>query len=329
MKSLDHYWYSNNIVSLLLLPLSWLFIAVAALRRAAYRRGLFSQARLSVPVIIIGNISVGGTGKTPLTVWLVECLQRHGLNPGIVSRGYKGRARDWPRQVYADSDPLMVGDEALLLAQRCNCPVVVDPKRIRAGQVLMTQASCDVVIADDGLQHYQLARDVEIAVVDGARRFGNGHRLPAGPLRESVERLQEVDFVIVNDGSTQDHEYSMHIEPGRICRLNAPDDVVEAAALATGPVHAVAGIGHPQRFFDLLSGMGFDIIPHPFPDHFDYRQADIHFADDYPVIMTEKDAVKCRRFADDRHWYMPVAAVIDPRLEVRLMAKIDKLVQLK
>jgi len=327
MKSLDHYWYSRNIVSLLLLPLSWLFMAIVALRRGAYRLGLFSRQRLSVPVIIVGNISVGGTGKTPLTAWLVDCLQRHGLKPGIVSRGYKGRARDWPQQVYADSDPLMVGDEAVLLAQRCHCPVVVGPARVRAAQVLLEQAACNVLIADDGLQHYQLARDVEIAVVDGKRRFGNGRCLPAGPLREPVGRLRDVDFVIVNNGPVQGHEYAMRVRPGSICRLNAPDDVVDAATLATGPVHAVAGIGHPQQFFDLLSSMGFDIIPHPFPDHFDYRQADIRFADDYPVIMTEKDAVKCRRFAEQRHWYLPIAVDMDPRLEATLMARVDRLVQ--
>ena len=327
MKSLDHYWYGHNIVSLLLLPLSWLFMALVSLRRGAYRFGLLSPVRLPVPVIIVGNISVGGTGKTPLTVWLVECLRRHGLNPGIVSRGYKGRAREWPQRVYADSDPLLVGDEAVLLARRCNCPVIVDPKRIRAARFLLEQADCDVVIADDGLQHYQLARDIEIAVVDGKRRFGNGRCLPAGPLREPVGRLREVDFIVINNGPTLDYEFGMQMQPGPIRRLTAPTEIVDAATLAGGPVHAVAGIGHPQRFFDQLSAMGFDIIPHPFPDHFDYRQADIRFADDYPVIMTEKDAVKCRRFADQRHWYLPITAAIDSRLETGLMAQIDRLVQ--
>jgi len=326
MKSLDQYWYGRNIVSSLLLPLSWLFMMIAAVRRSAYRKGLLAQTRLPVPVIIVGNITVGGTGKTPLTAWLVESLKRHGLRPGIISRGYKGKASDWPQQVRSDSSPELVGDEAVLLAQQCHCPVVVDPQRIRAGRALLAQTPCDIIIADDGLQHYRLARDIEIVVVDGVRRFGNGRYLPAGPLREPMSRLDEVDYIVVNDGATQAGEFGMNVQAGQLRRVNNPSVAIDAATMAAlGPAHGVAGIGNPQRFFALLSAMGFDTIDHQFPDHFAYRESDIRFADSKPVIMTEKDAVKCHHFADDNCWFVPITAVIDPQLEIALLAQVDRL----
>jgi tetraacyldisaccharide 4'-kinase len=280
-----------------------------------------------VPVIIIGNISVGGTGKTPLVIWLVKCLQQAGYRPGIVSRGYRGKARHWPQQVRADSDPVMVGDEAVLLAQRCQCPVAVDPHRVAAAQALLKYTDCDVIVADDGLQHYALGRDIEIAVIDGVRRFGNGRCLPAGPLREPVARLKTVDFIIVNGGCTLDKEYRMDLRVEQICRVNDPDQVIEIDTLCGTAVHAVAGIGHPQRFFDQLQAMGFDIITHAYPDHHLFSATDLDFADRLPVIMTEKDAVKCRHFASDRCWTLPVKADVDKQVAIELLARLKPMVK--
>jgi len=325
MQSLDHYWYSRNAVSLLLLPLSWLFRLLAWVRRRAYLSGLLSRQKLPVPVIIVGNISVGGTGKTPLTIWLVNCLQQAGFHPGVVSRGYRGKAHHWPQQVRADSDPVMVGDEAVLLAQRCRCPVAVDPHRAVAARALLKYNGCDVIVADDGLQHYALARDIEIAVIDGIRHFGNGRCLPAGPLREPVSRLQEVDFIVVNSGVTLDKEYRMTLRMVNIYRVNDPQQIAGIETLQGGPVHAVAAIGNPQRFFEQLQGMGFDIIRHAFPDHHEFTGTELDFDDDHPVIMTEKDAVKCQRFAGDRCWTLAVEADVDPRLATQLLARLESL----
>ena len=317
MPSLDHYWYSRNAVSFLLLPLSWLFRLLAWIRRQSYRFGLRRIHHLAVPVIIVGNISVGGTGKTP--------LQQAGYHPCIVSRGYRGKAQHWPQQVRADSDPVMVGDEAVLLAQRCQCPVAVDPRRAVAAQALLKYNDCDVIIADDGLQHYALDRDIEIAVIDGVRRFGNGRCLPAGPLREPVARLNSVDFIVVNSGCTLEMEYRMSLKPGKIYRVNDPTRIIEAERLRAGPIHAVAGIGNPQRFFDQLQGMGFDIIRHAYPDHHEFSEAELDFADGHAVIMTEKDAVKCRRFAGDLCWTLSVEADVDQRVATQLLARLNKM----
>jgi len=307
-----------------MLPLSWLFRLLVWLRRQAYFTGLRRSQKLPVPVIIIGNISVGGTGKTPLTIWLVNRLQQAGFRPGIVSRGYRGRARHWPQQVRADSDPVMVGEEAILLAQRCQCPVAVDPQRVVAAGALLKYNDCDVIVADDGLQHYALARDIEIVVIDGVRRFGNGRCLPAGPLREPVSRLQGVDFIIVNSGVTLAREYRMNLRAVNIYRVNNPDQCAVVENLRAGPVHAVAGIGNPQRFFEQLQGMGFDIIKHAFPDHHEFTETELEFADEHAIIMTEKDAVKCRRFANDRCWTLAVEADVDPQLETHLLSRLKK-----
>jgi len=323
MKSIDQYWYSKNPVSLILLPLSWLFITLAVVRRTCFQLGIFRQYQLPVPVIIVGNISAGGTGKTPLTESLVRCLKQHGYNPGIVSRGYGGKAQNWPQQVRADSDPVMVGDEPVLLAQRCQCPVAVDPKRVRAANALHTYHHCDVIIADDGLQHYQLGRDLEIVVIDGQRRFGNGRCIPAGPLRETTRRLISVDFIVVNNGFTLEREYSMKIRPGELYRVNNPAMIIDKDSKASVKiVHAVAGIGNPPQFFALLRTMGLNVIEHSFADHYEFRPADIVFNDEFPVIMTEKDAVKCRRFASDNTWYLEIESSIDNNFNDKLLARL-------
>lgn len=315
MKGLEHYWQQHNALSVALLPLSWLFCFAAALRRAAYRAGWFKTHRLSVPIIIVGNITVGGTGKTPLVIRLVEFLRAQGYRPGVVSRGYGGSAHI-PQIVGPESDTCEAGDEAVLMARRCACPVMISKDRVAAARALTAQ--CDVIVSDDGLQHYGLGRDVEIAVVDGVRRFGNGLCLPAGPLREPVARLKKVDMVVVNGGGAGPGEFSMHLEPLSLRNLrdetSAPPDTFK-----TGVAHAVAAIGHPQRFFDTLRAQGYSIIEHAFPDHHPFAPADLDFADDRPVLMTEKDAVKCKRFAKPNYWYLPVQAKLDSAFDVRLM----------
>lgn len=315
MKDLEHYWQQHNALSAALLPLSWLFCFAAALRRAAYRAGWFKMHRLSVPIIIVGNITVGGTGKTPLVIRLVEFLRAQGYRPGVVSRGYGGSAHI-PQIVGPESDTCAAGDEAVLMARRCACPVMVGKDRVAAARALTAQ--CDVIVSDDGLQHYGLGRDVEIAVVDGVRRFGNGLCLPAGPLREPVARLKKVDMVVVNGGGAGPGEFSMHLEPLSLRNLrdetSAPPDTFK-----TGVAHAVAAIGHPRRFFDTLRAQGYSIIEHAFPDHHPFAPADLDFADDRPVLMTEKDAVKCKRFAKPNYWYLPVQAKLDAAFDNRLL----------
>lgn len=315
MKRLDYYWYNKGFITLILAPVSWLYCFVAIVRRFAYRSRIFKTHRMPVPVIIVGNITAGGTGKTPLVTWLVDLLREKGYSPGIVSRGYGGAARNWPQQVRVDSDPRMVGDEAVLLAHRCKCPMAVGPNRVEAVLALLEHKDCDVIVADDGLQHYALGRDLEIAVIDGVRRFGNGKCLPAGPLREPRKRMKSVDIAVTN-GVPGPREYGMTLKPGPVQNLV---DSRQSYPLSAFPgvckkVHAVAGIGNPDRFFSQLKDHGLEVIEHPFPDHYVYQSEDFLFDDDLPVLMTEKDAVKCRYFADNRYWVVPVDAQVDERV---------------
>lgn len=296
---------------------------ISALRRGAYRVGVFGTARLPVPVVVIGNISVGGTGKTPLTIWLVQRLRAAGFTPGVVSRGYGGKAAAWPQWVTAASDPLQVGDEPVLIAQYAMCPVAVAPERVAAARMLLARVHCDVVICDDGLQHYALERDIEIAVVDGVRRFGNGWRLPAGPLREPVTRLRTVDFVVWR-GETDTVKFSMRLELGNACNLRDPTSVRDLTSFHGSSVHAVAGIGNPAGFFQQLRATGLRIIEHPFPDHHPYTSSDLAFGDECPVLMTEKDAVKCRAFAAAHYWAVTAQVRVDERLAASLIEKLKK-----
>jgi len=322
VKGLEAHWYRPGPLPVLLLPLSALYCLVVLARRAAYRVGLLPRFRLPVPVIIVGNITVGGTGKTPLVIWVTGFLKARGYRPGIVSRGYGGRASSWPQQVRADSDPYVVGDEAVLLARRCDCPMAVGPDRVSAARALLEYSDCDILVSDDGLQHYPLERDIEIAVVDGVRRFGNGHCLPAGPLREPRRRLEEVDLVVSN-GPGGRLEYPMRIRPGVPRRLDDPGQSQPLEVFHGVTVHAVAGIGHPERFFDVLRRAGLQVQAHPFPDHHRFSAGDLDFGDGAPVFMTEKDAVKCQRFAAGHHWYLPVDAEPDERFAARLGALVD------
>ena len=316
MPRLDHYWNTSNPVSLSLLPLAVLFGAVAKLRRAAYRLKLLPARRFAVPVLVVGNITVGGTGKTPLVIWLAEYLHSHGWRPGIVSRGYGGRARQWPQQVRPDSDPVSVGDEAVMLAQTTGCPMSVGPDRPAAVAALLKHKDVDIVISDDGMQHYALARDLEIAVIDGERRLGNGFLLPAGPLREPASRLHEADIVMVN-GQGVEGEYSMQLHHPRVRPLQGGSEV-RLEDFSGRSVHAVAGIGNPQRFFDLLAELGIDARPHPFPDHHRFRAADLRFDEPLPILMTAKDAVKCRRIPCRDCWVVHIAARPDAGFVERL-----------
>lgn len=306
---LDKLWYGEHPASILLAPLGWIYCLSMQLRRTGYRVGLIPTRRITVPVIIIGNITVGGTGKTPLVIWLAQYLQNQGFRPGIVSRGYGGAATHWPQQVRSDSDPHMVGDEPVVMALRTGCPVAASPDRYIAAEGLLQHNHCDILICDDGLQHQSLDRDMEIAVVDGVRRFGNGRCLPAGPLREPVSRLRSVDLVVAN-GKPERGEFAMEIVPGSLHAVRGGSER-QLSTLAGQTVHAVAGIGNPVRFFELLKSFDIRVIEHPFPDHHPFVEEDIHFNNDLPVIMTEKDAVKCRMFATDRHWYLPVDARMD------------------
>jgi tetraacyldisaccharide 4'-kinase len=313
MHWLERHWYRKTPVSLLLLPVSWIYCLLMALRRQLFRIGLFSSVRLPVPVIVVGNITVGGTGKTPLVIWLAGFLRQQGLRPGIVLRGYFGSAVDWPLAVTPQFDPDVVGDEAVMLARQSACPVVADPDRARGAENLVREHHCDVILSDDGLQHLRLARDIEIAVIDGERRFGNGYCLPAGPLREPVSRLRDV-FLRVANGAPEQGELGMTLMETGLCRVNAPDTYATVGSFRGETVHAVAGIGNPARFFAQLRRLGYQVIAHPFPDHYRYRPADIRFNDNLPVIMTQKDAVKCERHARDNVWYLAVEARPDPRV---------------
>jgi len=317
MAALERHWYRLTPVSVLLLPLSLLFCLVVLLRRLFYRVGLLRSYSLPVPVIVVGNITVGGTGKTPLVVWLADVLRDAGYRPGVVTRGYRGRSPSWPLHVTSQTPPQDAGDEAVLLARRAHCPVVAGPDRV-AGARQLVALGCNVIVSDDGLQHYRLRRDIEIAVIDGARRTGNNLCLPAGPLREPRSRLQAVDARVTN-GMPHRGEFGVTLEAESLYSLTQPELCMEPGSWKAGPVHAVAGIGHPERFFATLRGLGIALSAHPYPDHHDFQPLDLDFGDDRPVIMTEKDAVKCRSFARPDYWALSVSARPGPGLREHIL----------
>jgi tetraacyldisaccharide 4'-kinase len=326
MSGPERHWQRLTPLSILLFPVSLLFRAVVAARRAAYVAGVLRATRLAVPVIVVGNVTVGGTGKTPLVLWLAKFLRENGMRPGIVSRGYGARSGR-ARAVTPDADAGEVGDEPLLLAQRSGCPVWIGADRAAAATSLLeTHRSCDVIVSDDGLQHYALARDFEIAVVDSARGLGNGLMLPAGPLREPPSRLREVDAVVINR-SPRETQGSipgivMTLEGSRFRNLLDPDHVAGPSHFQRLRVHAVAGIGNPARFFAHLEALGLAFRAHAFADHHRYTAADLAFDDCDAVVMTEKDAVKCAPFANETHWALRVDAQPDPELGELVVAKL-------
>jgi tetraacyldisaccharide 4'-kinase len=306
-KLIESRWYSDLPPPFWLLPFSWLYGFIARRRRAR----LSAQAqRVSVPVIVVGNISLGGTGKTPFVIWLVERLREWGYTPGVISRGYGGTAAQYPMTVHGETKAEYCGDEPLLMARRLKVPLVIDPDRSAAARFLLQQnPDVDVLVADDGLQHYRLARDLEICIVDGKRGLGNGALLPAGPLREEPSRLREVPLTVVNGGGWHGQS-EMHATMQ--LRMNQAHDFFGGSEpmsrFKRQAVHAVAGIGHPERFFAQLRWQGIEVIPHAFPDHHKFTARDLNFGDSRPVLMTEKDAVKCSEFAQP-HWrFVPVQA---------------------
>lgn len=320
MKSLDQYWYDRNLIAWLLWPLSLVFCALVFVRRSFYKSGFFKSVGFNIPVVIVGNISVGGTGKTPLITKLVELLESWGYRTGVISRGYGGQG-PWPYHLSKESQAAESGDEPLQIFKRTGCPIVVGPDRIQDIAVLLQNHELDLVLCDDGLQHYRLQRDLELIVVDAQRQFGNRFCLPAGPLREPVSRARNADWVIQNGG---DSDYSFSIQSGKVIRLMNRQELNFSDFAAT-KVHAVAGIGNPQRFFNLLRTAGLDIIEHAFPDHHNFIQQELEFSDEWPVLMTEKDSVKCSHFSLNNLWYVPVDIKLSDTFLTDFKRKISEL----
>ncbi len=309
----ENAWYGKRRWVYLLAPLAWLFRRLARRRRARLER---KAVPLDVPVVIVGNISVGGTGKTPLLIALVQRLQQVGYSPGVVSRGYGGKSPRYPLMVNLDTAVAHSGDEPLAIARATGCAVCVSPDRVQAAQALRT-SGCDIILSDDGLQHYRLARDLEIAVVDGARGFGNGWCLPVGPLREPLERLDEVDWVVFNGSTDKVREQTslsgttqhiMTVTPNAWHRVSDGSSETLSYFAEQTPVHAVAGIGNPDRFFTTLERLGLKPVCHRFSDHHHFRPGELVFSPAFPLVMTAKDAVKCQAFAQPDWWYLSVSA---------------------
>ncbi|MDI1351749.1 MAG: tetraacyldisaccharide 4'-kinase [bacterium] len=307
MKSLfiDKVWYGVHPVKWVLVPLSWIYRGISFCRRQVLQK--LYQVSCPVPLIVVGNLTVGGVGKTPLVIELAKKIQAKGLRVGIVSRGYGAKVTRFPYEVQAAHLASIVGDEPLLLAQKTQCPVVIAPNRMQAVHYLLEKYQSQIIISDDGLQHYRMGRAIEIAVIDGQRGLGNGFCLPAGPLRESPKRLTEVDFIVVNEGSWE-HAYPMHLRPGDVTKL-ATSELVNPVDLPK-PIVAVAGIGNPQRFYFTLRQLGIEFTFDSYPDHYQFKPHDLNYSAPV-VIMTEKDAVKCRSFISDNMYYLPVEAVLD------------------
>jgi tetraacyldisaccharide 4''-kinase len=335
------WWFDGGPVPLPARLLAPVYAGAIALRQRLFRWGLLRKESVPVPVIVVGNLAAGGAGKTPLTLALVERLRQAGWRPGVASRGY-GRADTAPRWVLPETPVEQGGDEPVLIARRAAVPVRVDRNRVAAARALV-EAGCDVVVCDDGLQHYRLERDVEIEVIDGARRYGNGRMLPAGPLREPAERGRRCDFRVVNlghggapvtapgtgraqaratpVGETGFGEWPMYLRTRNVLPL-AGGRPRPLAAFSGLRVHAVAGIGNPERFFDTLRAAGIGVVPHAFADHHAYQPSDLEFGSDLPVLMTEKDAVKCAAFADDRCHAVPVDAELPAAFWVALLDRL-------
>ena len=314
-------WYKKSLWLYLLYPFSLIFSYLTNRRRRKYLKNNIKSYKSEVPIIVVGNLTIGGTGKTPLVKHIANELIKRGYKPGIVSRGYGGNFKE-TLKVNEDTPVKETGDEAQILA-KLNIPFYIDKNRVRAVKTLTNNHNCDVIISDDGLQHYPLARDIEIAVIDGKRRFGNNLTFPAGPLRESKNRLKTVDFVVNNSGPTDEDEYLMSISPSNFIHLKSGKSYSIDNWPMHKQVHAVAGLGNPGRFFDLLEKLGFDIIRHPFPDHHNFLSSDIFYLDHLPIVMTEKDASKCKDFDNNKIWYL----TIDADVSNKFIEKLDRKLQ--
>ena len=310
------FWYRRGLLAWLLWPVSLVFSVAVVIRTLLYKLRIFKSAHPGIPVIVVGNITVGGSGKTPLVIWIAEELKKKSWSPGIISRGY-GVKLDAPRAATVASDAAQVGDEPVLIARRAGCPVWVGPDRIAVAAALRgAHPEVDVLVLDDGLQHYAMRRDIEIAVLD-PRGLGNRFLLPAGPLREPRWRLKTVDQVV-------EHGKSMHLEGDTVHRMTDARERRPLKSFAGERVHAAAGIGDPNRFFLHLGRAGVKVIPHPFPDHHPFRAQDLEFGDELPVMLTEKDAVKLRAAARPDWWVLPVSARLDPGFAAWLLRKLDE-----
>lgn len=303
--SMDKIWYGKHPLQWALRPLSWGYRFITLIRRWYLQN--FCQTYCPVPLIVIGNVTVGGVGKTPLVIEMVKKMQQKGLRVGVVSRGYGAKIRNFPYEIQLNDTAEQVGDEPLLIAQKTNCPVVISPVRTKAVDYLLKQHQVQIIISDDGLQHYRMGRAIEIAVIDGMRGLGNGLCLPAGPLREPNARLKQVDFIIVNEG-TWDNAYPMNLIPGKLIKLSTREEISSDPII--GSVAAVAGIGNPKRFYSTLQQLGIEFTSYSYPDHYQFKSQDLNYTESL-IIMTEKDAVKCRSFSSDKMYYLPVEAKLD------------------
>ena len=311
-------WYKKSLWLYLLYPFSLIFSYLTSLRRKRFLTNKITSFKSEVPIVVVGNLTIGGTGKTPLVKYIVTELKNKGYKPGIVSRGYGGKFKE-TLQVTSETPVKHTGDEAQILA-KLDVPFYIDKNRVRAVKKLSKNHDCDVIISDDGLQHYKMGRQVEIAVIDGKRRFGNNLTFPAGPLRESSKRIDTVDFIVNNSGPTEEGEYLMNISPTKFVHLKSGKTYSIENWPMHNQVHAVAGLGNPGRFFDLLDKLGFDIIRHPFPDHHNFLSSDIFYLDHLPIVMTEKDASKCKDFDNNKIWYLK----IDADLNNKFIDNLDK-----
>lgn len=324
-------WQKTSLITWLLSPLSLLFWLISGVRKRLYRWKILQSYRPPVPVLVVGNISVGGNGKTPVVVWLVEQLQQRGLKVGVISRGYGGKNKHFPQLVTKESLPQEMGDEPVLIAERTNAPVAVSPNRRESIELLLSRFDLDLIITDDGLQHYALQRDWEWVVVDGVRRFGNGFVLPAGGLRELPSRLKGVQAVICNGGNAKDGEHLMQLQPDTIVNLKSGEKLPLSVFVGQS-VAAMAGIGHPPRFFTMLEQLGIKVqTNHAFADHQAYSAEQLRplTPNGEPLLMTEKDAVKCRAFAEPNWWYLPVSAHFSEKSTACLLEPILTLVREK
>lgn len=321
-------WYAGHPALVLLRPLEALYRRVVTRKRARFLRGDSASYRAPVPVIVVGNITVGGTGKTPMILWLIEHCRQQGLKVGVVSRGYGARPPQLPWRVQADQAADQAGDEPLLIVQRTGVPLMIDPDRSRAVQALLASEPLDLILCDDGMQHYRLARDLELVLIDAARGLGNGRCLPAGPLREPADRLREADAVLFN-GASEDRTdgFGFCLQPSALVNVRSGERRALDHFPAGQRLHAVAGIGNPQRFFNTLLGLNWQPVPHPFADHAQFSARSLAFSPPLPLVMTEKDAVKCRAFAADDWWYLAVEAQPTPAFSTWFDSQLQRLLR--